>query len=87
MSVAPEAQPVHLGRVMQAFKSLTTRHYSHGVREYRWPEFDYRLWQRSYHDRIIRSEMELATLRAYIQANPSRRWERQFNAHADGTPP
>jgi putative transposase len=33
-----------------------------------------RVWQRSFHDHIIRSERELNTLRQYIEYNPAR-WE------------
>jgi REP element-mobilizing transposase RayT len=30
------------------------------------------LWQRSYHDRVVRDERELTALREYIQQNPTR---------------
>jgi REP element-mobilizing transposase RayT len=33
----------------------------------------YALWQRGYHDCIVRSEEELAALREYVETNP-RRW-------------
>jgi REP element-mobilizing transposase RayT len=33
---------------------------------------DRALWQRGYHDRIIRDEQELAALRQYIETNPLR---------------
>ncbi|MBC8163292.1 MAG: transposase [Roseiflexaceae bacterium] len=33
-----------------------------------------RIWQRSFHDRIIRSEGELNRIRTYIEDNP-RRWQ------------
>jgi REP element-mobilizing transposase RayT len=33
---------------------------------------DRALWQRGYHDRIIRDEQELAALREYIETNPLR---------------
>ena len=59
-----------LGRIMQAFKSLTTLAYADGVREYDWPAFPGRLWQRNYWDRIIRDESELQATRRYIHDNP-----------------
>jgi len=29
------------------------------------------VWQTSYHDRIVRDELELARIRAYIESNPT----------------
>ena len=63
-----------LSNVMQWFKSLTTRAYTRGVQEQNWEPFHGKLWQRSFHDHIIRSEAALNTLRAYTQQNPTR-WE------------
>lgn len=59
-----------LGRIVQAFKSITTRSYIDGVRRNGWPGFEDRLWQRNYWERIIRSEAELHVVRAYIRDNP-----------------
>ncbi|HMM42232.1 MAG TPA: hypothetical protein PKA95_10050 [Thermomicrobiales bacterium] len=61
-----------LGRVIQAFKSLTTVAYGRGVREHGWQPFDGRLWQRNYYDHIIRNADELGRVRAYIARNPAR---------------
>ena len=55
---------------MQAFKSLTTVEYSHGVAHNDWPPFPGRLWQRNYYERIIRNDDELARARRYIEDNP-----------------
>ncbi|HEX9116369.1 MAG TPA: transposase, partial [Anaerolineae bacterium] len=63
--------PGTVGRVVQAFKSLTTRAYAEGVRHKGWPELPGRLWQRNYYDRVIRSERELAAIRQYIEDNPA----------------
>ncbi|MFB6274049.1 MAG: transposase, partial [Salinibacter sp.] len=71
-TVATGAENPSLGEVMGAFKSLTTNADIHGVRHQGWPPFDRRLWQRNYHERVIRDEDELARLRRYIQANPAR---------------
>ena len=70
-----------LSRILQAFKSLTTRAYALGVRESGWPVFDRRLWQQSYYDRVIREEHELQRIRDYIAANPGR-WheDREYRA-------
>jgi REP element-mobilizing transposase RayT len=63
-----------IGRVVQAFKSVTIHGYGVGVRHHRWPTFDGRLWQRNYHEHIIRDEDSLNRIREYIAANPLR-WE------------
>ena len=59
-----------LGDIVGAFKSLTTTAYVHGVEQHGWPPFPGRLWQRNYHERIIRHDGELAAVRDYIAANP-----------------
>jgi hypothetical protein len=55
---------------MQWFKSLTTHNYMRGVREQNWEPFHGKLWQRSFHDHIIRSENGLNMLRTYSQTFP-----------------
>jgi hypothetical protein len=42
-------------------------------------------WQRSYHDRIIRDERELALIRAYIADNP-KCWELDIDNPAASGP-
>ncbi|CAN5754739.1 transposase [soil metagenome] len=66
-----------LSSVIQAFKSLTTRAYSAGVTSSGWPEFDGRLWQRSYYDHVIRDQRDMERVRAYIADNPGRWFEDQ----------
>ena len=51
-----------LSNIVQAYKSITTLEIKKVVR------CD-RVWQRSFHDRIIRNEVELAALRKYIADN------------------
>jgi putative transposase len=63
-----------IGRVIQAFKSLTTNEYIIGVREYNWPPFAKKLWQRNYYEHVIRCEDDLRSTREYIRFN-SRNWE------------
>ncbi len=64
----PERRPGEnpsLGRVIGAFKSLTT------IAENRMAETPgARLWKRGYHDRVIRDEAELTAVREYIKSNP-----------------
>ena len=63
--------PDTLGRVIQAFKSITTHKYVDSVKKHGWRSFHDRLWQRNYYDHIIRSEETLNRIREYIQFNPS----------------
>ena len=71
-----------VGRIIQAFKSLTTTAYTRGVQTLGWPEFQGRLWQRNYYDHIVRDDADLSRIRTYIATNPanlnySRREERE----------
>lgn len=63
-----------VGRIIQAFKSLTTHTYINGVNNYNWPPFPGKLWQRNYYERIIRNDNELHNIRQYIHDNPMQ-WE------------
>jgi len=46
-------------------------HYIGGVKMNGWKQFNKRLWQRNYYERIIRNENELYKIRQYINNNPS----------------
>jgi len=59
-----------LWRVMQRFKSISTRKINQ-IQGTPGAQF----WQRSYHDRIIRDEAALQMMRQYIHDNPAR-WRR-----------
>lgn len=67
-----------LSDVIHRFKSLTTNKYIHGVKQFQWKPFHRALWQRTFHDRIIRNETELHTIREYIMNNPLQ-WEYDEN--------
>jgi len=62
---------VGLPTIMQWFKTMTTNAYIRGVKESGWQPFDGILWQRSYHDHIIRNESGLLTIQQYIRDNPA----------------
>lgn len=66
--------PVSVVDVMQWWKTVTTKRYIQGVKNLGWPRFSGSLWQTGYHDRIVRTEKELETIRKYIAENPQR-WE------------
>ena len=63
-------RPDSIGRVVQAFKSITTHQYINGVRCSGWHPFPGKLWQRNYWDHINRDEAELTNIREYIVNNP-----------------
>jgi REP element-mobilizing transposase RayT len=49
---------------------MTTTKYIHGVKTNNWIPFNKKLWQRNYHERIIRNEAEYAKIAEYINNNP-----------------
>lgn len=69
-----------LTQIVQSFKSSTTVEYTRGVKQDVYPPYDRVLWQRGFHDRILRNERELQRARAYIEANPGRAQEKLDNA-------
>ena len=83
LCVGPGTTSEKIPLIMKWFKTQTTNAYLRGIRQYSWATISGKLWQRSYHDRIIRSEDELNVLRAYIRENPDK-WEEDsenpFNA-------
>ncbi len=68
----PVAERASLGRIVAWFKTRTTNTYARGVRGQGWPPFDRRLWQRNYHEHIVRNEDEYAHAVGYIRRNPAR---------------
>ena len=60
-----------LGRVVGAYKSLTTLEYTRGVKTCNWPTFEGRLWQRNYYEHIVRDDESLSRIRQYISDNPA----------------
>ena len=64
-----------LSRVIQGFKSVTTRSYVEGVKQRGWDPYDGRLWQRSFYDHIIRDDRDLDRIRTYMDANPGKWFE------------
>lgn len=71
--------PTTVGEVIRWFKASVVEAYRSGVAHHEWTPYDRHLWQRDYHDRIIRTDAELAAIRAYVEGNPGRWWERHRN--------
>ena len=63
--------PGSIGRIVQAFKSITTHEYTNGVKQSDWKPFPGKLWQRNYWEHIVRDESDLNRIREYIQNNPA----------------
>jgi putative transposase len=75
-----------LSTVMQWFKTMTTAEYFRGVRSRSWPRVNGGLWQRGFHDHIVRSEPDLAAIRAYVEGNSGALFDRSGGGHT-GPPP
>ena len=73
-----------IGRIVQAFKSLTTHFYISGVKKSAWSPFPGKLWQRNYHDHIIRNELDLNRIRDYIVNNPLKWTKHEHMKPSDG---
>jgi len=67
-----------VGDMMDAFKSITTVEYIHGVKTLGWQPFDGKLWQRNYHEHIICNEQSYRTISKYIINNPVKWSEDKF---------
>ena len=74
-SPSPNERAPALGDIIGAFKSITTLEYARGVRTSGWDPFPGRLWQRGYHDSIVRTAASHERIRHYILDNP-RKWRR-----------
>lgn len=79
----PDGIGTDLSVPIQAFKSLTTREYSSGVRELNWPPYRGILWQKRYFETIMRNEKSLERHRRYIQNNPANWWRDPEEVHRD----
>ena len=60
-----------VGDMMDAYKSITTVEYIHGVKNSGWERFDGKLWQRDYYEHIIRDDEEYERIANYIINNPA----------------
>jgi len=67
-----------IGDMMDAFKSIITVEYIHGVKNKGWDRFDGKLLQRDYYEHIIRNEQEYQRISEYIMNNPSNWKEDKF---------
>ena len=56
--------------MIQWFKTMTTNEYIKMVKQNLLPCFDKSIWQRNYHEHIIRNEQEYNKITEYINNNP-----------------
>jgi REP element-mobilizing transposase RayT len=59
-----------LPTVIGWFKTMATNAYLRDIKERGWESYTGKLWQRSFHDHIIRSEDALNRIREYVLNNP-----------------
>jgi REP element-mobilizing transposase RayT len=64
-AVTAPLQPIALGKIVSYFKYETTKRINK-IRN----TPGHKLWQRNYHERVIRHENELNEIRQYVQDNP-----------------
>jgi len=62
-----------LSGIVQWFKTMTTNEYIRNVKTLNWQPFEKRLWQRNYHEHIIRTSESQDEIENYIFSNP-RNW-------------
>jgi REP element-mobilizing transposase RayT len=67
-----DGESVSLSEIIHWFKSQSTSRYARGVQREGWPRFAGTLWQRGFYERVIRTEEDLNTVRAYMLTNPQR---------------
>lgn len=61
-----------LPEIVHRRKTMTTKKYTDGVKQYGWRPFNGRLWQRNYYEHVIRNDDDLNDIREYIINNPLR---------------
>ena len=71
--IAPTKNPTEktVGEIVGAFKSITTVKYIRGVKNNNWQAIDKRLWQRNYHEHIMRNAQSYIHISNYITNNPA----------------
>ena len=72
----PQGHAPTVGDMIDAFKSITTVEYVHGVKTMNWQRFNGKLWQRNYYEHIIRDYDDFIRISEYIRENPEK-WKGQ----------
>lgn len=83
--VAPTGvRRLSLSDVVHRYKTMTTKRYADGVKQWGWPAFSGRLWQRNYWEHVIRNDADFLRISEYIQNNPLQ-WEQDELNPSSGT--
>jgi REP element-mobilizing transposase RayT len=64
-----------LPKMIQWYKTMSTNEYIKNVKNHHWSPFTTRLWQRNYHERIVRNDDEYGRICEYIAMNPEN-WDK-----------
>ena len=59
-----------VSQIMQELKSVTTLDYINGVKSGSYEPFENKIWQKSFHDHIIRNKNDYLKIWEYIENNP-----------------
>ncbi len=59
-----------VSQIMQELKSVTTLDYINGVKSGLFEPFENKIWQKSFHDHIIRNKNDYLKIWEYIENNP-----------------
>jgi len=68
--VRPNVNDVSLGDVVQWFKTMTTNAYIKMVKNGTFPPFNKRIWQRNYHEHVVRDDVDYERVATYTINNP-----------------
>ena len=68
----PQGIAPTVGNIIGAFKSLTTNEYICGVKNGKFPPFEKRIWQRNYHEHIIRNNNHWKKFKITSSFSPQR---------------
>ncbi len=79
MPASRDTPGASLSTIMQWFKTMTTNAYIRGVKTEGWSLFQGHLWQRNYYEHVIRDDVELERVCAYIDRNPAKWQEDEEN--------
>lgn len=69
-----EPVPLSLSEILRRFKTFTANQYRMAMKREEWQPWDGTLWQRNYHEHVIRNDRDLDAVRLYI-ANNVQQWE------------
>ncbi|MFI3141671.1 MAG: transposase [Clostridia bacterium] len=65
---------ISLSKLIKEFKTITTKEYIDGVKSEKYPPFEKKIWQKSFHDKILTTEEKYLHAWQYIDENPLK-WE------------